>query len=183
MPCDVAFLRGINLGRRRPPMTELKRLFEQLGFSDVATFIASGNVVFTTKERDARKLETQIEKHLAARLGYGVDTFVRSDAEVVAVLQARPFKEMAPAGGAVHVAFLKDALSPAQAKLLEACGTKVDAFAVEGREFYWQCLIRTSESEVWKSAAMKAIKLPTMTLRNLTSVRKLAAKHGWAVGS
>ena len=49
MPRYVAFLRGINLGKRRPPMSELKRLFEELGFTNVATFIASGNVLFETK--------------------------------------------------------------------------------------------------------------------------------------
>lgn len=158
-------------------MAELKRLFDGLGFANVATFIASGNVIFAATSKDARKLEAQIERCLAANLGYEVDTFVRSDAEVAAILRAKPFKEMLPDGGAVHVAFLKEALSSVQAKQLAECRTSVDAFAVRGREFYWRCLIRTSESEVWTSTSMKAIKLPTMTLRNLTSVRKLAAKH------
>ncbi|MSU46618.1 MAG: DUF1697 domain-containing protein [Lacunisphaera sp.] len=42
----IAFLRGINLGRRRPEMAELRALFESLKFADVASFIASGNLIF-----------------------------------------------------------------------------------------------------------------------------------------
>ena len=84
----VAFLRGINLGKRRLPMTELKRHFEAMGFADVATFVASGNVVFATGARDLAKLETRIEAHLVKVLGYSVDTFLRRDGEVAAVIAA-----------------------------------------------------------------------------------------------
>jgi uncharacterized protein (DUF1697 family) len=45
----IAFLRGINLGKRRLPMSQLKALFEELGFDDVETFIAGGNIVFSSK--------------------------------------------------------------------------------------------------------------------------------------
>ena len=79
----IAFLRGINLGKRRPAMSELKALFEKMGFAEVETFIASGNILFSSKVTDAGKLEAQIAKHLEAALGYDVDTFVRTAAEVV----------------------------------------------------------------------------------------------------
>ncbi len=177
MPRYVAFLRGINLGRRRPPMTELKALFEALGFGHVATFIASGNVVFETRAADTAILEQRIEKHLAESLGYAVDTFVRRDIEVVAVQKFPAFAEGLSDGGAIYVTFLKERLSAASAKRLIACRTEVDEFCVVGREIYWLCRIKSSDSKVWTSPEMRALKLPTGTMRNLTSINKLVAKH------
>lgn len=65
----VALLRGINLGNRRLKMDRLRELFEATGFRDVATFIASGNVVFENALRDPAKLEATIERHLERSLG------------------------------------------------------------------------------------------------------------------
>ena len=56
----VAFLRGINLGHRRIKMDRLRQLFEEMKFTGVATFIASGNVIFSSPARDGRKLAAQI---------------------------------------------------------------------------------------------------------------------------
>ena len=80
----VAFLRWMNLGKRRLPMSRLKALFEELGFQDVDTFIASGNVLFSSPVTDPGKLETRIAGHLESSLGYGVDTFVRTLEQVAA---------------------------------------------------------------------------------------------------
>ncbi|HYD85152.1 MAG TPA: DUF1697 domain-containing protein, partial [Opitutus sp.] len=85
MPHYVAFLAGINLGNRRLKMDALRAHFEALKFRNVATFIASGNVIFDSSARDAAKLETQIERHLAKTLGYEVATFLRTREEVAAI--------------------------------------------------------------------------------------------------
>jgi uncharacterized protein (DUF1697 family) len=84
----VAFLRGINLGNRRVKMAELARLFEEMNFGAVSTFIASGNVLFESDSVDHVALERQIEGHLESALGYSVDTFVRTRDEVAAVVDA-----------------------------------------------------------------------------------------------
>jgi uncharacterized protein (DUF1697 family) len=172
----IAFLRGINLGKRRVKMEALRAAFEELGFTDVQTFIASGNVAFTSTARGTTALETKIEAQLAKRFGYDVDTFVRTRAEVAAVVAAEPFSkaEMSHDENTVHVGFLKTPLPKASAELLRQCRTETDAFVVKDREFYWLCRIRTSESKVWASPAMKAVKLPTATLRNLSMLRRLA---------
>jgi uncharacterized protein (DUF1697 family) len=174
----VAFLRGINLGRRRVPMADLKRHFEALGFADVATFIASGNVVFSSNARDLAKLETRIETHLAKTLGYAVDTFLRRDDEVAAVLAAQPFPDGVPANGGIYVALLKRPLPAAQAKGLLACATPTDRFALIGRELHWRREGGVADADIWASPAVRALKLPTMTMRNRTSLQKLAAKFG-----
>jgi uncharacterized protein (DUF1697 family) len=174
----VAFLRGINLGRRRPPMEQLKRLFEEMGFTQVATFIASGNIIFSSKRGEPARLEAEIAAHLEKKLGYPVDTFVRTGDEVVALARAQVFEVEPSDTATIHVALLQEPLSKDKAKAFEAITTPHDQVRVRGREYWWLCQdIRTSESEFWTLPQVRALKLPTATMRNLTSIRKLVAKH------
>lgn len=175
----IAFLRGINLGKRRIKMETLRVLFEELRFSDVATFIASGNVIFSSRTSDASKLEAAIARHLAQSLGYAVDTFVRTRREVadIAAFPAFAPHEFANARNTIHVGFMSEHLSQIQQRALRACGTEVDAFSINERQFYWLCRIKSSDSEVWKSPAMKAVRLHSCSMRNLTTIRKLAALY------
>jgi len=161
-------------------MTELAAIFREMKFAGVATFIASGNVIFSTKVADSRKLEQRIEAQLKKSLGYDVDTFIRTRAEVAAVAALQPFPkaDMEQPAHAVYAIFLKESLGGEQARRLLACRTDVDEFSVDGREFYWLCRIKSNESKVWVSPQMRAVKLPaTSTMRNLTTVRKLAALY------
>src|SRR5262245_36055288 len=91
MPRYVALLRAINVGGRVVKMERLRGLFEELEFSDVATLIASGNVMFDASSKSSPALEKKIEAHLSKSLGYEVDTFVRTPAELAAVVNLRPF--------------------------------------------------------------------------------------------
>jgi DNA-3-methyladenine glycosylase I len=171
----VAFLRGINLGRRRIEMATLRALFEDLGFADVITFIASGNVLFTAASGDRGALEQRIECHLKERLGYEVDTFVRTAGEVehMAALRAFPSRDEA-AAHAVYVTLLRAPLAVSIARRLEACRTSVDAFHAVDREYYWLCRVRSSESAVWTLPEVKALKLPVGTMRNVSTLRRIA---------
>jgi uncharacterized protein (DUF1697 family) len=173
----IAFLKGINLGKRRPPMSQLKALFEELGFAKVETFIASGNVLFSTAEKDEAKLESRIAEHLASALGYDVDTFLRTAEEVTKIGLTKLFPQDGQDGITIHVGFLEQELPKETAKRLTAITTDHDEFRVRDREYYWLCRIRTSDSAVWRLPAIKALKLPAATLRNMSSIRKLIAKH------
>jgi uncharacterized protein (DUF1697 family) len=175
----IAFLRGINLGRRRIKMNNLRALFEKMKFAKVETFIASGNVIFSSRTADSRKIEKQIESHLEKSLGYDVDTFVRTRAEVAAVAKFQPFPnaDVEAPGHRVYCSFLREPLGSAHTRGLIACRTEVDEFCVEGREFYWLGRIPSVESKVWASPQMRALKLPSSSARNLTTIRKLAALY------
>src|SRR5258707_9368831 len=81
----VAFLGAINVGGHTVKMADLRRSFEAMGLTSVETFIASGNVGFEAATSDNAALERRIEAGLQADLGYRVDTFVRSSAEVAAI--------------------------------------------------------------------------------------------------
>jgi uncharacterized protein (DUF1697 family) len=91
----VAFLRGINLGKRRVSKEKLAEVFGEMGFENVKTLIASGNVVFdakgdTKKQADSTLTKT-VQDGLQAALGFRVDTMIRSMAEVEALLDSEPF--------------------------------------------------------------------------------------------
>ena len=88
----VAFLRGINLGKRRVKNTELSRIFDELGFRDVKVLIFSGNVVFEAEESDEAKLTKIVEDGLRGALGYQVSTMLRTSPEVRALIDREPFK-------------------------------------------------------------------------------------------
>ena len=88
----VAFLRGMNLGGRRITNDELRAAFEELALSDVATFRASGNVIFDTDEGDEAAVARKVESGLGEALGYEVPVFLRSCAEVAAIAARQPFE-------------------------------------------------------------------------------------------
>jgi uncharacterized protein (DUF1697 family) len=176
MPEYIAFLRGMNLGNRRIKMDALRSVFVEMGFGDAATFIASGNVLFTAGSKSEAKLVQQIERHLAEALGYKVPTFIRTRKELAGVLAFQPFatREMESEDNTIHVGFWTTAPTAAAARALNAIRTKTDEFAVNGREFYWLCRIPTHESKVWTLPEMKALAMPDVTVRNIKMLRRLA---------
>jgi len=96
MAAFVALLRAVNVGGTgKLPMRELKAMCEDLGFAAVRTFIASGNVVFTSRKSEAA-IKAGLEKQLAAYASKPVGVLVRSAAEMVQVLADNPFPDAAP---------------------------------------------------------------------------------------
>ncbi|MBA3530542.1 MAG: DUF1697 domain-containing protein [Ardenticatenales bacterium] len=171
----IAFLRAINVGKRRVKMDHLRTLFEALGFANVATFIASGNVIFEAAVEDTRALEQQIERHLRQELGYEVTTFVRSAAELSAIAQHQPFPASEVEGHALSIAFLSSPPPDEAAQKLLSLRTEIDDFVVHEREVYWLCRTRLSESAFSGGLLEKTLGMAA-TVRNVTTVQKLAAK-------
>ncbi len=134
MTSSVAFLGGINVGGHRVTMDRLRAEFETLGFSDVSTFIASGNVLFTTSA-SARASERRIEAHLADALGYPVPAFVRSAAAVRRAVALEPFGVPTPPF-THYVVFLRAAPSPPQRRATESLTNDTDQFEVHGTELH-----------------------------------------------
>lgn len=178
MSTYIAFLRAINVGGHNVKMETLRALFEELGFAHVATYIASGNVIFESPATDAQALTRTIEQHLQAALGYPVATFLRTAAEVAALAAYAPFPAAEMAAAGLYIAFLHE-LPPdvVQARVL-ALQTPTDLLHFHGRELYWLCRTKMSESSLFaKSSLEKTLGVPA-TVRNSTTVRKLAAKVG-----
>ena len=173
----IAFLRAINVGGHTVRMQHLRLLFEALGLSRVETFIASGNVIFESDARNAAKLGRTIEAHLTESLGYEVATFLRTDAEVAAIAAYTPFPTSAlESAVALNVAFLAEPLNDARKRLLAGFTTEIDDFHVHGREMYWLCRTRQSESTFSNQRFEKALGIRA-TFRGVNTVAKLAAKY------
>ncbi len=156
-------------------MADLREQFAVLGFTNVETFIASGNVRFSSRIEDTTTLEAQIETQLAAHLGYAVDTFIRTSADVIAAAAYRVFGGANPVAGAsaLTVGFLKSPLSAAaQQRVLALAGT-TNEFDFRDRDFYWWTNSRMSDSTISGARLEKALGMST-TMRNVTTVRKLA---------
>lgn len=168
----VAFLGGINVGGHRVTMARLRGEFEALGLDDVRTFIASGNVIFSTAATTA-VLEPRIEAHLCAQLGYAVPAFVRTAAAVGRVAALDPFGTPA-ATDSCYVVFLRRKPTAAERAATEALSNEQDAFEVHGTELHWLVHGKLLDSRVKPAAMARALGQPSTT-RNVTSLRKLAA--------
>jgi uncharacterized protein (DUF1697 family) len=172
MPRYVGFLRAINVGGRIVKMDELRALLRAMKLAEVETFIASGNVLFTSRSTDAAALEARIEKHLAKALGYTSEIFLRTPAELAAIVALPPFPG-AETARVTYVGFLRDTPSRGQVDAVTALGSDTDDFHVLGRELHWITRAAIGETTVSGPQLARALGGPT-TLRNITTVRKLA---------
>jgi uncharacterized protein (DUF1697 family) len=178
MPKYVAFLRAINVGGHTVKMDRLRGLFEALSFSNVETFIASGNVIFETKSKDQQTLERKIEKHLRETLGYAVTTFLRSTDELAGIASVKPFSdsELEAEGNVLYVAFFAIKPSEAATQKLMSLRSEIDDFHINEREVYWLYRRRAGESKFYGAPLEKCLAMQT-TMRNFNTVKKLAAKY------
>ena len=172
MPRFVAFLGSINVGGHRVTMERLRAEFETLGFTEVWTFIASGNVVFRASAKPT-SLEPKIEKHLSKTLGFPVTAFVRTDADVARIAEHVPFR--VNAGDSHYVGLLREVPTAPATKATVALSGERDTLVVHRTELHWRVHGVSLDSNVKPSALGKAIG-QAMTTRNATSLRKLAAK-------
>ncbi len=172
----IALLRAINVGGHTVKMEPLRTLFGALGYANVETFIASGNVIFDTAESNAAALERTIEQHLEQALGYAVATFLRTPAELGAISRYQPFAAEAAGAHALYVGFLAAPPGAVAQERLLAFRSAVDNFHVHEREVYWLCRKKVSESTFSGGRLEKALGMPA-TIRNSTTVGKLAAKY------
>jgi uncharacterized protein (DUF1697 family) len=171
----AAFLRAINVGGHTVAMTALRRHFEDLGCTDVRTVIASGNVLFSSSARSAGALERRIAEHLAAALGYAVATFLRTPEELASITAHRAFtrSDAERPGHSLFVGFHGRTADAVSRRRVLGLASDLDALRLRGREVYWLCRGRTSDSKIYGGGLEKALGQP-VTLRNVTTVRKIA---------
>jgi uncharacterized protein (DUF1697 family) len=165
MAVFIALLRAVNVGGTgKLPMSDLKAMCETLGFEKVRTYIASGNVVFTSRKSESA-VKAALEKQLAEYAGKPVGVLVRSAAEMADVLAANPFPT-APANRTVTVFLDKAPLADAIAK---ARGLGDEKIKSGRREIYIAYGDGMANSKLVIPAARDG------TARNMNTVAKLAA--------
>ncbi len=165
----VALLGGINVGGHRVTMERLRTEIASLGFTDVATFIASGNVIFTGPARGDH--ETSIAAHLGEALGWPTPTYVRTAAEVIAATDLRPFGPT-PEGYTHMVAFCRNAPDRTRSDAVTEQSNDRDRFELHGRELHWLIDGKLTDSKITLPKLVKLI--GPNTTRNITSLERLA---------
>lgn len=173
----VAFLRAVNVGRRTVRMEELRRHVEACGFRDVSTYIASGNVIFETRATRAPSLERKLERHLESALGFDVGVFVRTRAEIAAIVARDPFPQEpgTPAERAINVCLLRDAPTAEVRRWFLAKRGMVDDFTFGPREIYWLRRRELGESALERIPRSESLDLE-MTVRNWRTMAALATR-------
>lgn len=173
----IAFLRALNVGGHTVKMDTLRSIFTDLKFDKVETFIASGNVIFETKAKDPSRLRETIETHLREVLGYEVATFLRTDEEVAGIARYQPFpEETHKTASAFVVGFLDEPMPPSCEQSVLKFKTEIDDFHINGRELYWLCQTKQSESTFFKVSLEKMFKI-RMTYRGMNTIQRLAARY------
>lgn len=177
MPKYIAFLRAINVGGHTVKMDHLKSLFEKMGFVNVETFIASGNIVFETKSKSVNAIKKEIEAELHKQLGYEVATFIRTTDELKKLKEYKPFKESEfnNPNNTLYIGFLNSAPAKENQNNVFAMQDSSNEFHFHNAELYWFCRKNFSDSGIDGKKLEKALGLST-TFRNSTTIRKMVDK-------
>ena len=171
----VALPRGINVtGSNMIKMAELKAAFESLGFTNVVTYINSGNVAFDSRKSPAATLVKKIAPIVEKLAGKPISVMVRSQDDIKKILAADPFAGMYEIPQHMHVLFMDGPMSADKVKTLQAQQTDREKFIVRGNEIYALLLDGVAESMLGSGFIEKKLKT-TYTGRNWRTVEKLAA--------
>ena len=179
----LVLLRGINVGGKNIiKMVDLKASFEEMGFSNVVTYIQSGNVVLQSQDKDKAALTTKIEKGLSKRLNFDEKVVVISQKELAAIVKSAPEgfgKEEKKYR--YDVIFLKEPMTPKEAMESVKVREGVDTAYAGKKALYFSRLIsRASQSHLTKIIGMPVYQ--NMTIRNWNTTTKLLAlmegQHG-----
>jgi len=179
MTIYIALLRGINVGGKNIiKMTELKRVFETIGFREVQTYIQSGNVLFKSNEVEELLLK-KIEHEIETNFGFSVSVVLRTAAELDWIILNCPFTEeevlqaeSASESESLYVSLLMHA--PLQEKLerLNVYRSEKDDYRILGREVF--LLFHNSIRNSKLANNLNKLDVPA-TVRNWKTINKLAA--------
>jgi uncharacterized protein (DUF1697 family) len=173
MPRFVALLRSVNVAGRSLGMARLRDVLRDAGFSDVTTYIQSGNVVFTSASRSGRATATIAEAAIKDAFSVDVPVLVRTRSELQRVVDRQPFaKRHDPKS--LHVTFLSGPAAAARVRSIDAARSLPDEFKVAGSEIYVACpngYGRTKLNNTFFERALQTV----ATTRNWNTVQKLLA--------
>jgi uncharacterized protein (DUF1697 family) len=168
----VALVRGVNVGGgNKLPMAGFRASVTSLGYSDVATYIQSGNVVFGSDEDEATIVD-RLRSVLADRHGLSVPVVVRSADEVAGVTARHPFADQIGDPKLLHVAFLDRAPDASAVDAIDADGWLPDRWALDGRELFLSYPNGSGRSKMTIDRFERPWEV-TATARNLNTVAKL----------
>ncbi len=174
----IAFLSGLPLGYGVEGMDDLRRLFTQLGFTRVETFLTTGNVAFETAPVGViAPLEAQITRYLQKNLADSVEVFLRTPKQLSEMLSysAFPREDVEAEGASLFMVLLHEPITAAVERNLRRSRTDADDFHPHQNSIYW--LRRPAEGEPSPPPSIGEVIAMPATVRTLTTIRALAAKY------
>jgi uncharacterized protein (DUF1697 family) len=172
MARHVVLLRGINIGpRNRVAMPALREALEEAGFTEVQTYLQSGNVVVESRAKP-ETVRRKIEQLIKERFGLEIAVVVRTRAELAAVVKRNPHAKVATNPKTYQVTFLEQKLPAKTVRELEEAAAEDELVVVSGREVYAWHPQTVARSKLWAKLAGQGLGV-TATSRNWTTVEAL----------
>ncbi len=176
----IAFLRAINVsGHGVIKMETLRKLFEEMRFINVQTYIQTGNVIFDSPEKDLVKLTNKIEKQLHKSLSYEVKTMLRTFSDLQKIIKNNPFKKInLDKNINLYVSVLSEKPDNDSKKLLFSLSDDIATFKITDREVYTLYKRSNAKHPFSNSFIEKKLKVAATT-RNwsvISKIQELAAK-------
>ncbi len=169
MQTYISILRGINVsGQKKIKMTDLKALYEKLGFTNVQTYIQSGNVVFKTKETEAETLEQLIFDAIQKQYDFEVSNLILSPKEIETALKKNPFKDIEQ----VYFTFLAEMPQQENIEKLKTYNFEDEYYELIGKVIYSHFPNGAGRAKMTNNFFESKLKVMA-TSRNLNTTKKL----------
>ncbi len=173
----ISILRGINVGgKRKILMSDLKELYQSLGFEDIQTYIQSGNVIFNSA-LDKNEISIQIEKAVFEKYGFEVPVIIRTKEELQKIQSSNPFVESknnkAELINNLHLTFLEEAPTTENIEKVKEIEAKTDdKFEIVENNIFVFCEGKYHTSKLTNNFFEKKLKTKATT-RNWKTIEKL----------
>jgi uncharacterized protein (DUF1697 family) len=172
MPTYFALLRGVNVGRNMLKMERLRELWSELGFTNVRTYVQSGNVVFEAAGAPSQWLAS-VERKLVGESRLPVRVLVRTQEQMGRIIGGNPFlPDKAIDRSKLHVTFLNNAPTRDAVVKLKGVDSGGDQFHVVGEEVYLYCPNGYGQTKLSNNALEKVLSVHATT-RNWNTVNTL----------
>lgn len=173
MTTYIALLRGINVsGQKKILMADLKKMFIDLGYQEVVTYIQSGNVIFQTKKTAEEKLEKNIKSAIEKTFGFDVPVFVLTRDELKKLSDNNPYKDRPVASNFIFLTILSSAPEDENIEMVQAMEFPGEEFSITKRVVYLCLPNGAGRSKLTNNFFEKKLKVRA-TSRNMRSVLKL----------
>ena len=142
MKTYISLLRGINVSGQKPvKMPDLKKMFENLGYLNVQTYIQSGNVIFSSNsDLPVKELAIKIETSIREKFKFDVPVFIKSEDELQAIIEANPYRNSdGSLTEKIYITFLEINPDEALVEKINILNFLPDRFAIKGREVFIDC--------------------------------------------
>ena len=170
----ISILRGINVsGQKLIKMTELKSHFENLGYSNVVTYIQSGNVIFKSSNSSTNALAVEISKMIKQVYGFDVPVLVLTKDELIEVANNNPYLNMEEIlNESLYITFLTEEPATAKINQIDTTSFLPDEFTILGKNLYLHVVNGYGKTKLSNNFFENKLKV-TATTRNIKTVNKL----------